>query len=246
MLPHLYSDLADLWPLISPPRDYQHTADVLTGVLHELLGPAPQGKRHSLVEFGVGAGHSLCHFAKTFDAHGVDLSPCMITLSARHNSNATHYVGDMRDVDLQHTFDAVLIHDAIEYMISESDVRKTLANAARHLRNGGVLVVSPTYVTESFVNHDTATDFHTDGGREVTCVSRVEKDDSSPHQYQFVLTLLVREHGELRVIEDRCSCGVFSRDQWRRNITEAGFDPVDTLHAVEIESEIMVGIRRAR
>src|ERR687890_445926 len=66
-----------------------------------------------------------------------------------------HVEGDMRALRLGRLFDGVLIHDAIMYMTSEEDLRAALVTAHEHCGPGGVLVVVPDWVSETFRPHTT-------------------------------------------------------------------------------------------
>ena len=114
----MYTDLAHLWPLISPPEDYAEEAGYWRDVLREKLGPG----RHEILELGVGGGHNLSHLTGDFQATAVDLSEKMLEHSRRLNPEVEHHVGDMRTFRLDRKFDAVLVHDAICYMLNEDDL----------------------------------------------------------------------------------------------------------------------------
>jgi trans-aconitate methyltransferase len=49
----------------------------------------------------------------------------MREISRKLNPECTHLAGDMRNVRLGRTFDAVFVHDAIMYMTTEVDLRAT-------------------------------------------------------------------------------------------------------------------------
>ena len=51
---------------------------------------------------------------------------------------------------LGRTFDAVFVHDAIEYMTTEADLRQAVATAYEHCRPGGVAVLVPDDIAENF------------------------------------------------------------------------------------------------
>jgi len=122
----LYDKLAYLWPVISPPEDYADEAAYWREALRRRLGPG----RHCLLELGVGGGHNLSHLAGEFDAVAVDISPKMLELSRRLNPAVEHHLGDMRTFRLPgRAFDAVLIHDAVSYMLTEDDLRAAFAPA---------------------------------------------------------------------------------------------------------------------
>ena len=59
--------------------------------------------------------------------------------SRRLNPGVSHYVGDMRSVRLGETFDAVLIHDSLDYMTTEVELRGSRARGSfdRLSTNGG-------------------------------------------------------------------------------------------------------------
>lgn len=157
-LPRLYDDLARLWPHLSPPDHYAPEAAAVRGILDEHLGTPPDGQKWRILELGAGGGHTLYHLADHYDCTAVDLSQPMLDQCKALNPSIPCVQGDMRSVQLGETFDAVLIHDAIDYMLSEDDVLATLRTAADHLREGGVALIAPTYVRETFVDGDVADD----------------------------------------------------------------------------------------
>ncbi len=142
----LYSDLADWWPLISPPEEY---ADEIPRLLDAL------GEPGRLLELGSGGGHVASHLTD-FERTLVDLSPDMLAVSQALNPDCVHVVGDMRSVRLEERFDAVLVHDAIDYLLTADDVAAMLATAAEHLVDGGRLVLAPDGVRDTFADSTTS------------------------------------------------------------------------------------------
>ena len=151
-----YGDLAPWWPLISPPEDYAEEAAELADLLTS--GDAPV---REVLELGSGGGHNAVHLAHRFALTLVDASPQMLVVSRRLNPGCEHVVGDMRRLRLGKLFDAVLVHDAIDYMTTEIDLRAALATAHEHCRPGGVVVLAPDHTRETF---SPGTD-HGGGGR---------------------------------------------------------------------------------
>ncbi len=216
----MYDDLARLWPWISPPEDYEEESQFWRAALRAKLGPG----RHRLLELGVGGGHNLSHFAQEFAATAVDLSARMLEQSQRLNPGVEHLVGDMRTLRLHRTFDAVLVHDAIDYMVSLKDLRAVFATAAAHLRPNGVLIVAPDYTKETF--EDGAVYSRTTSGPSI-CLTHVEIDfdpDPSDTTLESLMLSLIREDGEIRVELDRHTIGLFSQATWIEELTQAGFE----------------------
>ncbi|PKB84030.1 MAG: hypothetical protein BZY88_00975 [SAR202 cluster bacterium Io17-Chloro-G9] len=227
----LYHDLAYLWPIISPPEEYVTEAEFWRAALRDNLGPG----RHRILELGVGGGHNLSHLTSDFAATAVDLSPQMLALSQALNPEVKHRLGDMRTVRLGMTFDAVLIHDAIGYMLTEEDLLAAFGTAACHLRPGGVLLVAPDWVRESFQDSTQPRVFHWVRGLnelEVTVQEFLHDPDPDDTQMESTYTYIINEKGNQRVEQDTHVTGLFPIATWSRLFQEAGFQ-VETVKLPE-------------
>ena len=220
-LPRLYADLAWLWPILSPPEHYAAEARTLLRQYRSLV-PKRGRTRPRLLDLGAGGGHLLVHLARHFDCTAVDLSRAMLENCARLVPSARRVVGDMRTLRLEERFDAVLIHDAVDYMLSPDDLRAALDTAAAHLVPGGALFVAPTYTRDNFVDGDAEHD--ADPSANLTYLSYVHDPDPRDTEYELVLVYLIR--GERRGVEvtvDRHRCGLFPVEDWLSALKQAGF-----------------------
>lgn len=225
----LYTDLAGLWPLLSPAEDYAEEGAKLRAAFQDRLGP----ERHTLLDLGVGGGHRLSHLTADFDATGVDLSPQMLANSKQLNPNVEHHVGDRRTVRLERTFDAVLIHDTISYMLSENDLRAAFETAAVHLRHRGVLIVVPDWFREDFRDRSVSHESHRRDGNELTHIEYCHDPDPADTTVETVMFILYREQGKpLEIAQDRHAQGLFPRATWINLLQECEFD-VETRPFVE-------------
>ena len=130
----LYTDLAKWWPLCSSPEEYKEEAGIYRRTLVENSPRRPV----SLLELGSGGGNNASHLKRHFQMTLVDLSPGMLRVSRKLNPDCRHVRGDMRTVRLKREFDAVFIHDAIDYMLTLDDLRRAIQTAFVHCRPGGV------------------------------------------------------------------------------------------------------------
>jgi hypothetical protein len=64
-----YGDLAEWWPLISPPAEYKEEASFVAKVLRSASIPVSE-----VLELGSGGGHNAVYLKKSFDMTLVDLS----------------------------------------------------------------------------------------------------------------------------------------------------------------------------
>lgn len=219
--PHMYTDLAPLWPLISPPEGYADEARHWLDALRAYLGPG----RHPILELGVGGGNNLSHFAAEFDVVASDLSDAMLDNSRRLNPGVEHVVGDMRTLRLGRRFRAVLIHDAIDYLLTEDDLRATFATAAEHLEPGGVLICAPDWFRETFRSPTASLHGPRGADPQVTFLEYVHDPDPRDTTIETVFVFVLRRGGKVEVIEDRHTQGIFPEATWTRLLAESGFRP---------------------
>jgi SAM-dependent methyltransferase len=225
----MYTDLARWWPLLSPPEDYIADAAMIAGLLRAGLvdderladvelsaeSPPSPAAKPTLCELGSGGGHNAFYLARDFDLTLVDLAKPMLEVSRRLNPHAEHILGDMRTVRLGRVFDAMLVHDAIDYMLSEDDLNAVFATARAHLAPGGVAVFMPDHVRESFEpgTHHGGTDAADGSGiRYLEWTWDPDPTDTSAHTEY---TLVTRDaDGTIDVVTESHVFGLFPIGTW--------------------------------
>jgi SAM-dependent methyltransferase len=217
-----YGELAQWWPLISPPEEYAEEAAFAADVIAD----AASIPVREVLELGSGGGHNAVHLKSRFDLTLVDLSAEMLEMSRRLNPECPHHQGDMRSVRLGRVFDAVFVHDAVGYLLTESDLGQAMATAFAHCRPGGAVVFVPDDTTETFTP---GTDHGgSDGadGRAVRFLDWTWDPDPSYGWVQTEYAFLLREpDGSVRLEHESHRTAVFSREVWLRLLTETGFEP---------------------
>ena len=238
-----YDHLADWWPVISPVSHY-------TGECAEFLRilKARRPQAQTLLELGSGGGHVAFHLKADFDCTLSDLSPAMLEVSRRLNPGCLHIQGDMRTLDLDQSFDIVLVHDAIAYMTSEDDLGAAFATAYRHLAPGGLALFIPDDVVETFEPGE-ADLFggETPDGRSVRALEwcgELAADGTTTVHYAF---LLKDADGQVTTAGETHHVGVFARPEWERWLEAVGFS-VETVREETDEDHtprfLFLGTRR--
>ena len=218
----LYSELAEWWPLLSAPEDYEEEAAFYARTLTGACGVPPR----TLLELGSGGGNNASHMKSHFERVTlVDPSDGMLAHSRRINSECEHVVGDMRTVRLGQVFDCVFVHDAVMYMTTEADLRRAMATVFVHCAPGGAALFAPDALKETYAvstehgGHDGAT-------RSLRYLEWSwdpdPSDDTAVADYVYALR---EADGTVRVVHDRHVEGLFARATWLRLLTEAGFTP---------------------
>jgi trans-aconitate methyltransferase len=209
----LYLELADWFHLLSRPEDYAEEAEFARSLL----------KGRTVLELGAGGGNNAAHLKAFFELTLTDASDAMLENSRRINPECEHIVGDMRHLRLGRQFDAVFIHDAIMYMLTEDDLKAALRTAFEHCRPGGVVLIMPDYLRETFrsgVHHGG----HDGSHRALRYFEWTYDPNPDDTTYTVDFVYMLREASSpVRVIHEVHVCGLFSKEVWRRLFNEVGF-----------------------
>jgi SAM-dependent methyltransferase len=240
----LYGELAGWWPLISTPDAYHREAEGY----RTLLCAASVTPPREVLELGAGGGNNASHLKRFFELTLVDLSPHMLAVSRALNPECTHHLGDMRTLRLGRTFDAVFVHDAIMYMLTEDDLAAALTTAAAHTRPGGVCVVAPDAMHETihFGSHHGGGDDPATGRSLRYLEWTLPPSPAATFQEVHFVFMLREGDAPVRVVHDHHRFGRFPRATWLRLLAEVGF--AVTIHPLAHEggvtNEAFVGVRR--
>jgi SAM-dependent methyltransferase len=218
-MPRLYAELASWWPLLSPPSDYAEEAEFYERTLREVSTRPVR----TVLELGSGGGNNASFLKRSFEMTLVDRSPGMLEVSRALNPECTHVEGDMRTVRLGRRFDAVFVHDAVAYMVTEADLRRAMETAFVHCESGGAALFTPDHVRESF-RPSTDHGGIDGGGRGLRYLEWTWDPDPADASYVVDFAFLLRERdGSVRVEQDRHVEGLFAREDWLRLLAEVGF-----------------------
>lgn len=97
----------------------------------------------SILEVGCGIGRVLDSLSKMgYAVTGVDISQPMIDYALAQHPHLKISNGDMRDFDVNQSFDALLcVGSTFTYNLSNDDIHTTLANFRKHCKDGGIMIL---------------------------------------------------------------------------------------------------------
>ena len=229
-LARFYADLAPFWPLISPAHEYEQEALYAASLFRSASIPV-----RSVLELGSGGGHNAYYIRRSFTMTLTDLSNEMLDVSRALNPDCRHVCGDMRTLRLGEIFDAVFIHDAIEYMTTEEDLRAALATAFFHCRPGGVCVIVPDSTLETFEPGTDCGGSDADDGRGVRFMEWTWDPDPNDTWVQTEYSFVIRDsRGAITLAHDSHRTGLFAKARWMDLLHTAGFEPE---HVVETTTD---------
>lgn len=214
-----YGDLAVWWPLVSAPEEYAEEAAFAASLLE-----SADGEVRTVLELGSGGGNNAFHLKTRFAMTLVDLSEDMLAVSRALNPECEHHQGDMRTFRLGRSFDAVFVHDAIEYMTTEEDLRRAVQTVYEHCRPGGVGVLVPDDIAENFEPGTEHGGHDAPDGRGVRYLAWSTDPDPADTTTRTEYAFLLRgPDGSVQVAHDSHVLGLFPRELWLRVMSEAGF-----------------------
>jgi SAM-dependent methyltransferase len=141
-------------------REYGHERFLSTieaiAIAHGLRG-------NRVLDVGCGTGKSfLPLLARGYEVTGCDISPSMVERARlAADGGADLLVADARDLPVLGRFDLVTaLDDALNYMLSDTELERTFAGVAANLRPGGLFVFDLTSLVtyRSFFSIDVASD----------------------------------------------------------------------------------------
>lgn len=205
-------------------KDYGKEA----AMVHDLVQSHKKSSGNNLLDVACGTGKHLAEFAKWYDVWGLDLDPELLEIARNVVPPERLLQADMRDFDLGFKFDAITcLFSSIGYMKNMADMTKAIANMARHLEPGGVIVVEPWLYPEHYqsphlhmltVDQDDLKIARMSNGR--------REGDVSVIDFEY---LIMTFDGPIRESE-RHELGLFSPQQYRTALEAAGlevdYDPI--------------------
>jgi len=217
---NFYDDLALWWQLISPTTHYAEEAAMYL----ELLETITKRPDATLLELGSGGGNNAFYMKEAFSATTlVDLSEAMLDISRQQNPDCEHLPGDMRNLRLDRQFDAVFIHDAIEYMVTLDDLRQALETAFIHCKPGGMALFVPDHVRETF-QEETSLEGEDGEGRALRYITWSYDPDPADSSITTDYVFVLHEDGQPRRVQHESHIyGLFGRDEWLALLRDVGF-----------------------
>lgn len=216
----LYSDLAWIFPIISPPDDYLEESKLLSNYIQQFA------KRpvNTLLNLGCGTGHHDFGLKQYFQITGIDLSETMLAMARKLNPEVNYQLGDFTKLDLNQRYDAITILDAVDYILSEQDLQHVIQTAYDLLNPGGVVLIFPDDVKDHFQNNHVFTETRERDDIQITYIENMVDLNPQDTQCEVTYIYLIRQAGQLEVEIDHHVCGLFSLSSWQQLFKTAGFE----------------------
>jgi SAM-dependent methyltransferase len=188
----------------------------------------------SLLDTACGTGGHLRHLRSHFEVvEGVDDSPAMLSRAREKVPGVPLHQGDLRTFDLGRRFDAVTcLFSSIAYLVPVDELRRGIANLARHLVDGGVLLVEPWVRPEDW---DPAPLPRIDSGQgEGLSVTRLTRSWRVGERTYLDMQYLIGTGDGIEHVTEDHEAGLYDADVYREAFSAAGC-------SVEVDPEGLIG-----
>ncbi|AUS81210.1 SAM-dependent methyltransferase [Actinoalloteichus sp. AHMU CJ021] len=195
----------------------------------------------SLLDVACGTGAHLETFGTLFDhVEGLEIAKGMRTVARERLPGVSVHAGDMRDFDLNRTFDAACcMFNSIAYLTSVADMSDAVRAMGRHLAPGGVLVIEPWWFPERFIEGYVAADAGAEDGKAVVRMSHSTREgDSTRLEVRF----MVGDADGIREFTQTSMLRLFTKDEYLEAFAAAGC-PAEYLEGGLTGRGLFIGVR---
>jgi len=178
---------------------------------------------NELLDVACGTGEHIRYLRDDFSCIGIDASEKMLAVAKSKVRGVEFVRGDMADFDLGRPFDVILcLFSSIGHLRTRNEVSKTVANFAKHMKKGGVLIVEPWIRKSEW--KDGRVDMQTYESDSVKIarvnIGRAEEDFSIVDERY----LIAEKGGGISYIRDRLKMRFFELDPTLEAMRRAGLD----------------------
>jgi SAM-dependent methyltransferase len=119
--------------------------------LKQVIAERQRSPGRSFLDVACGTGGHIPYLRDTFTIEGIDINPRMLAIAQAKHPDIPFHLGDMVDFAIPRKFDVVAsLFSSIAYLKTPERLSRAVANMARHLRPGGVLIVEPFFSPTSW------------------------------------------------------------------------------------------------
>jgi SAM-dependent methyltransferase len=143
----MFSGSTDLYDKIyTKLKNYQNEAEKVSGWIKKLR---PNAK--SLLDVACGTGEHDRFLSVDYRVDGIDVNADFIQIAKRKNAGGQYNVADMIDFNLGKRYDVVVcLFSSIGYVQTIQSLQKAIASFARHLNDGGIMIVEPWFTPDTW------------------------------------------------------------------------------------------------
>lgn len=209
-------------------------------ILHEIMGEYGVEPGSRIVEAACSTGYYLKFLSRHFDVTGFDLSDKMLEHARKRVPDGDFFVSDMRDIQCDRQFDAVLcLFSSIGYLDSVEELETTAEQFADLLEPGGVLILEPWVKESNFEVGEPEMLVYRDERIKI-CRSVVKQRDGRTAVLDFHW-LISKRDGKTKHFRDPHELFLFRHRNYLEALDSAGLKPHFRSNGLTSERGLFIG-----
>ena len=217
-------------------KDYEAEARALHALVQERAPGAA-----SLLDVACGTGGHLVYLRQWYEVVGVDVDPGMLDEARRRLPEERFVEGDMRDVCLGRTFDAVCcLFSSVGYMRSAQELNQAVATMVSHCGPGAVFIMDGWVRPEAWranahISLETASD-------ETFTVARLGRSRREGDKTFLEMHHLIGSIDGIEHVVDMHELTLFAAEQYVESMQRAGLTEIESIESPMPGRDRYVGI----
>jgi ubiquinone/menaquinone biosynthesis C-methylase UbiE len=216
----MFDKTAEFYDEIYSFKDYQGEAEKL----HELIQEHKLSPGNALLDVACGTGQHIAHLAAHYSAAGLDLDAALLAVAEKQNPDNPFYQGDMSDFSLDQSFDVVTcLFSSIGYLKTIPRMTDALANMARHVVPGGLLIIEP-WLTPEVWKEGTLHALFVD--QPELKIARMNISETRDSLSVFDMHYLIATSDGIEHFIEHHELGLFTHAEYEAAFRSAGLEPI--------------------
>ena len=234
----LYRELAEYYDLIYSFKDYKKEA----ARIKELISKYKKSEGIELLDVACGTGHHLNYLKEHFSCTGVDISKEILDVAKKNVEGVTFEEADMTTMSLGKRFDVIIcLFSSIGYVKTHLNLEKTIRNFAKHLKEGGLVLIEPWHTKTAYTPGSPHMETH--DGKNIK-IARLSVPRARGNLSVIDMHYLIAERDEdVKYFSDRHELGLFGVDETLDIMKTVGLQPKFLKRGLMQERGLFVGMK---
>jgi len=234
----LYKSLAKYYDLIYRSKDYKKESDRI----RELIKRYKKSRGKELLDVGCGTGRHLKYLKKYFSCTGLDKNKEMISIAKKNVKGVKFKIGDMMNFSLKKKFDVILcLFSTIGYVKSYTNLKKTLNNFSKHLKEGGVLIIEPWISPNDFKDNSIHMEVYS--GKDIKLARAGYSRKRGNISIVYMEYLVVEKNKGIRHFKEKHEMGLFGVNQTLKIMKDVGLKSIFLKRGLTSGRGLYIGVK---